>query len=381
MSPPYGTGTLAEVVPSLLASLGVPDEGNPLVFDAAERVCLLLVDALGWRLLRQHPEDAPFLTSLAEGTEPIMAGFPATTATSIAAIGTGLPSGQHGIVGVSFATPHGLIDTLRWCSLGDDRRVDLRERFVPEEAQPTPTTLQRAASDGVVVRLALPHEHEGSGLTRAVLRGGEFHGVHALGDLAATALKALWDNERVFCYAYHGHLDLLGHVYGPGSLPWRLQLAHIDRLAASIAEGLPRGSMLVITADHGMVTVPKDARVDVDTEPALLRGVRLLGGDARARHVYTEPGAAADVLATWTDVLGDRAWIATRDEAVNAGWFGPVVADRVRGRIGDLVVAARGETAIVRSRAEPTASRLLAHHGSLTPDEQLIPLLTFRPGS
>jgi hypothetical protein len=139
--------------------------------------------------------------------------------------------------------------------------------------------------------------------------------------------------------------------------------------------------MLVITADHGMVTVPEDARVDVDTEPTLQRGVRLLGGDARARHVYTEPGAATDVLSTWSEVLGDRAWIATRDEAVDAGWFGPVVADHVRGRIGDLVVAARADTAIVRSLAEPTATRLLGHHGSLTPDEQLIPLLTFRPDS
>ena len=97
MSPPYGTGTLAEVVPSLLASLGVPGEGNPLAFDAAARVCLLLVDALGWRLLRQHPEDAPFLTSLAEDTEPIMAGFPATTATSIEPISSIAPGPESNV--------------------------------------------------------------------------------------------------------------------------------------------------------------------------------------------------------------------------------------------------------------------------------------------
>jgi hypothetical protein len=72
-----------------------------------------------------------------------------------------------------------------------------------------------------------------------------------------------------FCYAYHADLDLLGHVYGPGSLPWRLQLAHIDRLAAGIADGLPAGGQLVVTADHGMVTVPEQNRLDFDTKPVL----------------------------------------------------------------------------------------------------------------
>lgn len=133
-------------------------------------------------------------------------------------------------------------------------------------------------------------------MTRAVLRGGDFRGVHALGDLAAIALTALSGSERAFCYAYHGDLDLLGHVYGVGSLPWRLQLNHIDRLAAAIADGLPPGGQLVVTADHGMVTVPEQGRLDFDTEPALQAGVRLLGGEPRARHVYTEPGATDDVL-------------------------------------------------------------------------------------
>ena len=38
---------------SMLASLGVPGEPNPLRLPAAERVCLLLVDGLGWELLQR----------------------------------------------------------------------------------------------------------------------------------------------------------------------------------------------------------------------------------------------------------------------------------------------------------------------------------------
>jgi hypothetical protein len=368
--------SLADVVPSLLASLGVAGFTNELQLSPAHGVCLLLVDGLGWRALRDHSTDAPFLTSLAQSCQPITAGFPATTATGVAAVGTGMPTGQHGIVGYSFAAADGvLINALGWHTHAAGERVDLRERFVPEDVQPRSTALERAATAGVRVTLAVPEIHRGSGLNRAALRGGEMAGVHALGDLAGNALAAVSGSERTFCYAYHGDLDLLGHLYGAGSLPWRLQLRHVDRLAATIAEALPPGVQLVVIADHGMVTVPEEGRLDFDTEPALRAGVRQLGGDARARYVYTEQDAMNDVLDAWRGMIGDRAWILTRDEAIAAGWFGPVVEPHIRNRIGDIIVAARTEFAVVRSRVSPRLSRLIGHHGSLTADEQLVPLL------
>ncbi len=368
-------------MPSLLAGLGVAGFANALQLTPTDGACLLLVDGLGWLALQEHSVDAPFLSSLAAGRQPIIAGFPATTAAGVAAIGTGMPAGQHGIVGFSFAVPDGgLINALSWHTHGGGRRVDLRERFVPEDIQPRPTALERAAAAGVDVTLAVPEIHRGSGLNRAALRGGEMKGVHALGDLAGNVLAALSvasSRARRFCYAYHGDLDLLGHVYGVGSLPWRLQLRHVDHLVTTIVEGLPRGVRLVVIADHGMVTVPEEGRLDFDTEPVLQAGVRLLGGDARARYVYTEPGAIHDVLGTWRDVIGDRAWILTRDEAISAGWFGPLVENHIRDRIGDVIVAARAEFAVVRSQVSPKLSRLIGHHGSLTPEEQLVPALVY----
>ena len=153
----------------------------------------------------------------------------------------------------------------------------------------------------------------------------------------------------------------------------------MDRLAAAIAGGLPDRAALVVTADHGMIGIPEEHRLDIDTTPALQAGVRLVAGEPRARYLHTDSGAAGDVLAAWTDLLADRAWIATRDQAIEAGWFGGPVTDRIRDRIGDLVVAARTDIAMTRSAAEPRLARLLGHHGSLTPDEQLVPVLVAPP--
>lgn len=375
--PRYGERTLAEVVPSLLAGLGCSGFANPLGVPAVHGGCLLLVDGLGWDLLRAHPQDAPFLAAQVAGTEPLTVGFPATTATSLASVGTGVPPGRHGIVGYSFAPGREdrLLNALTWREHGLPQPAELLDVVVPEETQPLPTVWQRAAEAGVQVSIAAPRMQRRSGLTRAVLRGGRFLGTYALGDLAATAVDSLHRPGPTLIYAYHGDLDLLGHVYGPGSLPWRMQLRQVDRLAASIAEQLPADTVLAVVADHGMVQLDRQALLDADKTPELRAGVRSLGGEVRARHVYARAGAGADVRAAWQELLGAGAWVLGGDEAVAAGWFGPEVSTRVRPRIGDVVMAARGRGAVICSVAEPKTSRLVGQHGSLTAAEQEVPFL------
>jgi hypothetical protein len=142
-------------------------------------------------------------------------------------------------------------------------------------------------------------------------------------------------------------------------------------------DGLPDDAALLVTADHGMLDVPADTRVDLDAEPDLLEGVRLLTGEPRARYVHAEPGAEDDVLDRWRAVLGDRAWVGSRAEAIASGVYGPV-DDAVAARIGDVVALARGTWALTATRREPIPSRLAAYHGSLTATELAIPLLTAR---
>lgn len=363
---------LADVVPSVLAAMGADGFTSSLELPApVAGACVLLVDGLGDELLSAHADDAPTLTALRASR--LQVGFPSTTAAGLAAVGTGRHSGEHGMVGYSFRVPSGeLLNALRWRPhpWGDD----LRDVVRPEELQPAPTTFERAAAAGFAVSVISGAEFTGSGLTRAVLRGGRYVGVQALGDLAACVTSALV--ERGFCYGYHSELDLLGHLYGPGSAAWRMQLRQVDRLVESIVDGLPPGGLLAVVADHGMVAVDNtsDAVVDVDASEPLLDGVQAVGGEPRARHVYVTDGAAADVLAAWRETLGARAWVLLREEAIAAGWFGPRVADAVRPRIGDVVAAARGTSAVLRRTVEPLESALRGHHGSLTTAELLVPL-------
>ena len=219
---------------------------------------MLLIDGLGAELLDTYSAEARVLAALRG--QRLQVGFPPTTVAGLAAIGTGCRSGEHGLIGLCFRLPGaGAINALHWRPhpWGDDLRD-----VAPETVQPRPTTFERAASAGIAVSVVSGAIFVASGLTRAVLRGGRYTGVHGLGDLAAGVRSAL--AEGGFCYGYHGDLDLLGHVYGPGSPTWRMQLRQADRLVESVLDGLPPGGLLAVVGDHGMVAVETSEVIDAD---------------------------------------------------------------------------------------------------------------------
>jgi Type I phosphodiesterase / nucleotide pyrophosphatase len=365
--PGYGENTLAELSDSLMASLEVPGAGNPLGLAPASRVCLLLVDGLGWELLRRHRSAAPFLAGLMETGCWLTAGFPSTTVTSLGSLGTATPPGQHGLLGYQVRVPETglLLNELRW-----DKSVD------PVAWQPGPTVFERCAAAGVPAIRVAAGAFRKSGLSVAAMRGADYRDADTPGALVARTAAALAEGRRALVMVYTGDLDATGHAWGCTSAAWRFQLGHVDRLAEQLAAALPAGTALYVTADHGMVDVPESERFDADALPELRAGVALLGGEGRARHVYAEPGAAADVLARWKETLGDSAWVFSRREAIDEGLFGSV-ARLALARIGDVVAAMRGRSAVVATQAEPRESALVGMHGSLTAVEQRVPLLGY----
>jgi len=364
--PAYGAASLADFAESLLASVtgtGVNVLGLPTV----RRACLLIVDGLGWEALRDRQAAAPFLAELAFKGTTLSCGFPATTVTSLSSLGTGRPPGEHGMLGYQVAVPGTgtLLNGLHW-----DAKID------PVVWQPLPTIFERAEAAGVPASHVTHGALRQSGLSRAAFRGARFRRANSMGALAAETSAALHESERALVTVYHGDIDSAGHDYGTLSDAWGFQLSHVDKLLEQLVAALPAGTVLYVTADHGMVNVPDQDRLDADRIPELREGVALLGGDARARYVYARSGAADDVLATWREVLGDRAWVVSREEAIKDGWFGPV-APQMTARIGDVVAAMAGTHAVVATEAEPGESAVFGMHGSLTPAEQIVPLLTY----
>ena len=252
-------GFLGDVLTSAGAVLGLPDTSDVLgLADGTppSQIAVLLVDGLGWRQLQEHGDLCPHL--LAGRGRAIGAAFPSTTPVGLATLGTGASPGHHGVVGAAFWLPDSdeMLHPLAW-----------REDPHPIAVQPEPTVLERIARSGISMRSVGPRAFAASGLTRAVLRGGEYRGADSFGERVAEFEEALDGPGLTYCY--WGDLDKTGHIHGVDSPAWRAELAHVDQLVAALRDALPDDAVLVVTADHGMVDVQH--RVDLDDDPRLAR--------------------------------------------------------------------------------------------------------------
>jgi hypothetical protein len=369
-------GSIADVLPAAAAVLGVPAAPDRLGLSErlvdVRRVAVVLVDGLGFHLLPAFSRHAPLLASVLAGgsgqLDELACTFPSTTPTSLVSLGTGADPGQHGILGFTVNVP------------GTDRvltHITWRDDPPPARWQPVPTWWERVVGAGTSAKVVLPALFGGSGLTQAAYRGAQFCGVGNGDDYAHRFLSELRAAPGLV-FGYVAALDTAAHLHGIASAQWAQAAADIDALLTRIVEGLPRDAALLVTADHGGLDIPTAGRVDIATDPRLSDGLRVVAGEPRVRYLHVVDGAAADVLARWRAVLGDRADVLTRDEAVSAGLFGKVRAEHLA-RIGDVVAVCTGDTVVLATgREPPEVARLIGFHGAASPAEMAIPLITVR---
>lgn len=355
--PTYDGGCITNVVPALLHP---PDElpaWLPAAAVEAERVVLLVVDGLGWTQLQSRLHLAPTLAGLLGGSITTVA--PSTTATALTSISTGLPPGEHGVMGYRMAVGGDVLNVLRWTR----GAIDARQSIPPQEIQPNPAFGGQRAP--VVTRA----EFATSGFTMAHCDQVRFTGYRTLGTLVAEVARLARGGEP-FVYAYYEGLDKVSHEYGLGA-QYDEELRWIDHLVASLLDALPGGTALVVTADHGQIETGENL---VELPSDVLTHVGMQSGEGRFRWLHARSGRAPALAEAAHDLLGDQAWIRTRDEAISEGWYGPRVTDVAASRLGDVLLAAKGTVAF-HDPNDTGPYVLIGRHGSLTEDEMLVPLL------
>lgn len=354
--PDYGGACVCNIVPALLEYPPLGDGWMPAGVAEADQVVLFVVDGLGWHQLQARAAFAPVLTN-ARG-EAITTVAPSTTAAALTSIATGTPPGEHGVVGYKVRVGAETLNTLRWTT----RRGDARAVVPPRE-------LQRLAPFGgrapVVVNRS---EFVDSGFTTAHLDGVRYRPYGTMATLVHEVAQAVGEGER-FVYAYYDGLDRVGHERGHGAV-FDAELAFIDRLLGDLRAALHGDVVLLVTADHGQVHTGDTAR---PVAPEVLRHCTAVSGEDRFIWLHA-PGSAEAAAEMAAEHHGDDAWILGVEEVVDRGLFGPRLTGEARARLGDVAIVARGRAAFFDPQLRPP--RLLARHGSLTPAEMHVPLLT-----
>ncbi|TCK62806.1 nucleotide pyrophosphatase/phosphodiesterase family protein [Curtobacterium sp. PhB136] len=367
---PDDTANLADVLPSCLVALGAADDAwvrshgleARIALRPARSVVVVLVDGLGAGSLAARAGHARFL---AASRKRLRSGFPTTTAAALSTLTTGRSPGTHGVVGYSGWNP----DTGTVMNLlgGWDSEV-------PAGWLLAPTLFTEAAALGIDPVVVGPARYRTSGMTANVLGGARYVSADAIAERVDAAL-AETATGRSLVYLYVPELDSIGHKSGWQSEKWTGALELLDGELARLDARVAPDVGVLVTADHGMLDVPPEANIAID--PDLLADVVGVAGDPRCRQLSVAPGTDVPALVeAWRTRYGKRAYVASRDEAVAAGWFG-TVSDAVLPRIGDVVVVARGSWAFnddreLDPRKDP--KRMVGQHGALTDDEVGVPL-------
>jgi hypothetical protein len=408
LAPAYGPDSLAAVLPAAVGALDVDlttatglrsvDCTQGFGLPAADHVVVVICDGLGYGNLVERAGHAPFMRAHLTETRQLRTCFPATTAAALAVFGTGTAPGLTGMLGYTVGNPNtgSLVNLVQWAQQADprDAAADKAGRTAPAFAanpldfQREPTCFETATTAGVTVTTVGKSRFAASGMTLAALRGGGHVGADSLTaqvDATVRCVRAARGGKSL-TYLYTADADKAAHAHGWYSPQWVAALEAFDGELARLTRSLPAGTLVIMTADHGQVQADPSQRIDVANEPDLARDVALVAGEARAVHVYASDGVNPDTLAArWRVTLGDRAIVATRDQAIAAGWLGPTsvtVPDRIRPWIGDLLIAPTRQVTIVDSRTQTPASiALKGVHGSMTELEMTIPLITAVSGT
>ena len=355
--PDYSGACISNVMPAVVEPTDFTPDWMPRAAVEADQVVLFVIDGLGWEQLEARRSVAPIMAQMAGG--PIDSVCPTTTSTALTSITTGMPPGEHGIVGYRMATDSGVLNVLRWSVAGKD----VRASEPPEKVQAhEPFANQRPA---VITRT----DFRQTGFTRAHLDRVRFRGYRALSSLV-TEVGIAGRQHEPFVYAYYDSLDSVAHEYGLGE-HYDAELAAIDDLVARMLDALPSGTALVVTADHGQVEVGD--RV-IELHPEVLAQCSMQSGEGRFRWLHARPGRSGELYEAVRRHHSDTGWVASCEEVVEQGWFGPTVTEAARSRLGDVALVARDDVAYF-DPDDTGPYNLIGRHGSLTSAEVKVPLL------
>ena len=355
---------LADVSRALFAALGLPISSNLQISPSPGIEILFLIDGLGAQSLTKYRDAAPNISAMVPLGSAHCA-FPSTTATSLTSVGTGLHPAEHGMLGYTVRIPYSdnrLLNALKW-----DSRVD------PVIWQSQATLFEQGEKIGIHSFNISAERYGGSGFTEAALRGATFLGANTF-DRMIDQLRIATKKAPAFIYLYINDVDAAGHEFGVGSDEWLDALTQADDFVGLVRANLPSGVRFTLTSDHGMLNAQEQIMIDGQ----LANDLTLIGGEPRARHIYVNQGREKHVQNTWQNVLGDRAEVLLKSQALEGALFGPNPTSQTLDRMGDLVVIPRDEVVLIEPARKHLEGAMIGHHGGLTEIERSIPLVSFQ---
>lgn len=398
--PDYNGNTIANIPATLAALLGVNGLQLPPLRRAlwaplldrgdVRRVVLILIDGMGSNLIQHCAQDTGWLAQEATTKGQITSVFPSTTVNALSSLWTGAGPAQHGLVGLELFFPRlGVMGQMLALSPSFVRFPDalVRAGLKPETFLTAPGFAETLAQAGIETYALKHYSLVNSSLSRMHGRGvKENVGI-------VTAADQMWNVQRLletksdgkqFISTYWAAVDTLSHRYGYDHEAVAAELrAYLHLLRTELLEKLSpearKGTVVIVTADHGQIKTPLEKRIFIEDYPSVQRLLLMRpAGEPHTAYLYARQGKKEALIDAVNRDLGYAAIALDAQVALEKGLLGPAPANTDVGqRLGDVIVTMRDGYSLLSRDEDDFLATFVGRHGGLTPDEMHVPFYAF----
>lgn len=434
MHPQGGSSNFADLAAALAMCCGLSAgpkerEGHAQAIARAiggeqrKHVIFVLCDGMGCNVLEKHLESDKFLHAHNDPNR-LVSVFPSTTPAALTTLATAAWPGRHGMPGwdlrdqkgcefpgqagpgpVQLRCLHKEVTDMRSHKPASEMgfgqqevykeapwtgRADLSRRMLFVNAYNSTgfTDWYQGANSANVQNIS-----ETCAETLGTLEGSEdalrffATGVDRVIDAVESAER---DGQHSYTYLYTAHPDKHMHPLGTDHPEVRKVVRGLDSELARLWQSLrSKDATLVVTADHGHVTVDPCDMVTLPDELLACLEYANVGVHGKGRHapLHVRAGRRGEFEALWAvnARLRESFLLLDVDDAAAEGLFGPEPPrPDVRPRLGDYLVLSLGAATLVtpkeaKSFRDGEARGCQGAHGSLLREEMRIPFVLCTP--
>jgi hypothetical protein len=235
--------------------------------------------------------------------------------------------------------------------------------------------------------VALPVAFARSLTSKALLREATVHPFGETGEGLALLCEALAAEERAYGTIYFDAADALMHVVGTEAPEVAAVMeATLSEIAAA---SWPEGTLVLLTADHGMEGISPERTTYVNVvwpelEQHLVAGADgkplAPAGSCRDLFLHVLPDRLELAEARLGELLAGVAEVRKVESLLAEGLFGPHITEALTSRLANLVVLPGPGEAVYWLEPGRFEQHFLGQHGGLSANEMEIPLVSWVAG-
>lgn len=320
---------------------------------AYQNIILMLFDGMGMDMLEKTlPEDAFLRKALCH---PLSSVYPSTTTCATTAIETGMMPCEHAWLGwtLYFHQIDKLVDVYTNRTDTNEIAADyyVGERFIPRQfIYPKITACGKYKACSV-----------------------SFYGdvkIKTLPELFENVLSLAKDHEKRYIYTYWPEPDSTMHKKGCYHEKSAATLLDINDRVEKLASQLPDNTLLLLTADHGLIDTKTVYLEDYPALHQMLQRDSTIELRALSFHVKKE------YLDVFPDVFQSHfpgQFLVIDRETFIRDYLGPGnVHPQVYDFVGDYMALSTGDISMMN---HPGSMTLIGNHAGLTKEEMIVPLI------